>query len=156
MTDPTEDPVAAARAAAVGCLARREYGRTELERKLTARGHPRAVVVSVLEELEAEGLLAEARFVAHFVGVRARRGYGPSRIRAELQERGVAAEAIAQALAAEETDWAASAAAERVKRFGAALPGAWPDKAKQMRFLEARGFSHEHIRHALRGAGGED
>jgi regulatory protein len=136
-------------------LARREHGRAELERKLTARGHPRAVVVSVLDELGEEGLLAETRFVSHYVGVRARRGYGPSRIKAELLDRGVAAADIDAALAAEDNDWGASARAERVKRFGAALPSGWPDKAKQMRFLEARGFSHAHIRHAL-GATTED
>jgi SOS response regulatory protein OraA/RecX len=35
------------------------------------------------------------------------------------------------------------------RRFGAAPPRSWPDKARRMRFLQYRGFATDDIRSAL-------
>ena len=43
------------------------------------------------------------------------------------------------------------AAAARRKRFGAALPKDMPERARQARFLQQRGFTMEDIRKALNG-----
>ncbi|MGB5621179.1 MAG: regulatory protein RecX, partial [Gammaproteobacteria bacterium] len=78
---------------------------------------------------------------------------GPLRIRRELEERGVSGELIEIAFDEAGTDWAACAAGVRRKRFGPAIPAEFPDKAKQMRFLQYRGFAPDQIRAAV---GGDD
>ena len=37
----------------------------------------------------------------------------------------------------------------RTKKFGAELPAAFKEKARQMRFLQYRGFEQEHIQSAM-------
>jgi regulatory protein len=128
-------------------LARREHSRVELERKLGARGFGEPLLAEVLDELEQDGLLSLERFGQSFVAARYNKGQGPIRIRRELAERGV--EADSSWFHDEHFDWDALASETRRKRFGAARPADLKDKARQMRFLEYRGFSHDQIRHAL-------
>ena len=60
-------------------------------------------------------------------------------------ERGIDAEAIAAGLA-DAHDWRALAREVRVKRFGAAPPQDFRERARQSRFLEYRGFAADQIR----------
>jgi regulatory protein len=46
-------------------------------------------------------------------------------------------------------DWVAVAREARRRRFGVSPPGDYPERARQARFLQYRGFSHEQIRAAL-------
>jgi len=71
------------------------------------------------------------------------------RIRMELRERGVADADIDEALETAAEDWSAIARDARRRRFGAAGPADWPERARQSRFLQYRGFSAEQIRAAL-------
>ncbi len=96
----------------------------------------------------AEGVLNDARYAEHYVSYHAARGEGPLRIEAELTEFGLAAELIQAALDAG-PDWKARARDVRIRRFGPEVPETWPQKAKQGRFLQYRGFSSDHIRAAL-------
>lgn len=141
------------RRAAMNLLARREYARAELIRRLEGRGMPEELVAAVADDLVTENLLSDARFAESFVASRAARGQGPLRIRRELEERGVSGELIEIAFDEAGTDWAACAAGVRRKRFGPAMPEDFPDKAKQMRFLQYRGFAPDQIRAAV---GGDD
>jgi regulatory protein len=93
-----------------------------------------------LDALARERLQSDERFAEAYVRSRSERGFGPVRIRAELRERGVESGLIETALEAAEMDWDASAGQEREKRFGPQLPQAWPERARQARFLEGRGF----------------
>ena len=68
------------------------------------------------------------------------------RIQQELKQKGVSAELIEQYL--DNNDYWRNIAKEvREKRFGATLPKDYKDIAKQMRFLQYRGFSNEQLRH---------
>lgn len=126
-------------------LARREHSLAELRAKLAARGFDADEIDAALDGLSREGLADEARFIEAFVASRIRKGYGPSKIRAELIGRGIAAQAAAEGLAGT-GDWMALARAVREKRFGTALPRDFRERARQMRFLEYRGFTGEQIR----------
>ena len=75
---------------AMDFLARREHSRWELRHKVTAAGATGNLADEVLDALEAEGLLDDARFVESFVAARAVKGQGPVRISQELDRRGVA------------------------------------------------------------------
>jgi regulatory protein len=128
-------------------LARREHSRREIENKLAAKAFAPDMIREVLDELEREGLLSSGRFAESFVASRAARGQGPVRIARELAERGV--ESPGNWLDDPRHDWNRLAREVRRKKFGAALPAAYKEKARQARFLEYRGFSHDQIRQAL-------
>ena len=137
-----------ARAAAIGLLARRDFASGELRRKLTHRGYIEEAVTEAIDELVAEGVLNDSRYVEHYVTYHAERGEGPLRIEAELKEFGLPAALIQAALDAG-PDWKTRAREVRTRRFGPEAPETWPEKAKQGRFLQYRGFSSDHIRAAL-------
>jgi regulatory protein len=137
------------RTAALALLAGRDFGRAELTGRLARRGFPAEVIAAVVEALVAGRLLSEERFTGQFVRQHAARGHGPQRIRMELRERGVADVDIDAALDASGEDWTAVAREARRKRFGAAGPADWQERARQGRFLQYRGFSAEQIRAAL-------
>ena len=138
---------AACRRRAMDLLARREHSRLEIERKLAARAFDDEIVGDVLDELEHEGLLSVERFAQSFVEARYAKGQGPHRIRRELAERGI--EASGNYVDDPRFDWDGLARKTRIKRFGRELPTDFGEKARQMRFLEYRGFGHEQIRRAL-------
>jgi regulatory protein len=143
------DPGACERAA-LDLLARREHSRRELERKLDARGFAEELIAPTLDALEESGELASARFTESFIRARAAKGQGPARIRAELAERGIDREQAAELLQSADIDWTAIAISVRDKRFGAAPPTDYNDRARQARFLQYRGFDSGQIGSALK------
>lgn len=144
-------------------LAQREHSRSELRRKLLT--HARALaaqehgaadlqgqVDAVLDWLQAHQYLCEERFVESRVHVRAAR-YGNLRIQRELAQHGVAlgADAARQLKDSE----AGRARDVWARKFGEA-PRDAAERARQMRFLAARGFSGEAIRRAVGGRADDD
>jgi regulatory protein len=138
----------AARDAAVALLARRDFATVELCRRLEDRGYDSTVVGTTIAGLAAERIIDDARFSENYVAYHANRGQGPARIGADLKAVGVPGDVIEHALAAC-ADWRARAQAVRSRRFGPELPQSWPEKSRQARFLQYRGFSADHIRAAL-------
>jgi regulatory protein len=133
------------RGAAMDLLARREHSAVELTRKLLARGFDAEAVAGALAVLASEGLQSDARFAETFVYSRFQRGAGPARIRAELRARGVGEGLIEGALVALDAEWLQQLRAVRARKFGPDLPGDFRERARQMRFLQQRGFSNEQI-----------
>ncbi len=140
------DP-AAALAAAVALLAARDFAPAELRAKLTSRGFEGAAAQAAIEELAARGALNEARYAENYVTWHAGRGQGPLRIAADLRRHGIPEPLIESALA-RGPDWPALARKLCRAKFGPATPASWREKARQMRFLQYRGFSSDHIRAA--------
>ena len=136
------------RAAAVGLLARRDFASGELRQKLENQGYNRELAAEVVAELVEGRLLNDARYAENYVTCHADRGEGPLRIEADLKAVDVPSELIQAALDAG-PDWRARAREVRIRRFGLEEPKTWPQKARQGRFLQYRGFSSDHIRAAL-------
>jgi regulatory protein len=128
-------------------LARRDLSSTELRQKLRAKKFDETTTAVVMAELTQEGILDDARFAQNYVAYHARRGQGPLRIAAELRRLGLAASLVDAALAAG-PDWRSVALKVRRAKFGLQPPQNWPQKARQARFLQYRGFSSDHIRAA--------
>jgi regulatory protein len=136
------------RASAIGLLARRDFASGELRQKLEHQGYDREATAEAVAELVEGGLLNDARFAEHYVAYHAERGEGPLRIEHDLKALELPGELIQAALEAG-PDWRARAREVRIRRFGLEEPKTWPQKAKQGRFLQYRGFSSDHIRAAL-------
>ena len=82
------------RTAALALLARRDFGRAELARRLEQRGYPSGVVAAVVDGLVAERLLDDARYVEQFVACTPGAATGRVRIRPDLSERGLPADEV--------------------------------------------------------------
>ncbi len=136
--------------AAMNYLAMREHSVKELKEKLVRKysAWPE-LVESVVSQLIAENLQSDERFTSAFISMRQRQGKGSQLIRLELRERGIANDLIGQCLDEADEYWGELARAARVKRFGCASPGDQRERAKQIRFLQARGFASRHIQLAL-------
>ena len=128
-------------------LAARDFACGELRAKLTARGFEDSAAQAAIEELQARGALNEARYAENYVTWHAGRGQGPLRIGAELRKHGVP-EALIEAALAQGPDWPVLARKLCRAKFGPGTPANWREKARQMRFLQYRGFSSDHIRAA--------
>ena len=138
-----------ARKKAMDYLARREHARGELARKLETAGFDAEIAAEAIGRLAEEGLQSDRRFVESFVQSRINQGKGPVRIRAELGERGIASGLVDRAIDDAHEDWHSLAREIRVKKFGRELPDDFQDKARQMRFLQYRGFERDHIQAAV-------
>jgi len=139
-----------ARDTAIGLLARREHSLGELRAKLGARGFAAGEIEAAIDGLVREGLASDSRFLEAFIGSRIRKGQGPTRIRAELRQRGIDGEAADAALA-QACDWEALAREVRAGRFGREPPADWGEQGRQARFLEYRGFTGGQIRASFAG-----
>jgi len=136
-------------ACAMGLLARREHSERELGLKLELRDNDAAVIDAVLTQLVKEGYLSNARFAEVFVRSRHERGVGPLRIRVELRQRGVDDRLVEEAFRELSADWFDVARRQRDKRFGQVPPQSIQERARQMRFLQQRGFNGEQARAAI-------
>jgi regulatory protein len=134
-------------------LARREHARVELEGKLRRAGIGADECTVVLDRLEAEGLLSDARFAENFVRSRRERGYGPLKIAAELRQRGVSEIIVNSDLANLDGKWLEVARTLYRKRWGAGEIPDYREKARRARFLSGRGFPEDIVRRVLRDPG---
>ena len=146
--DPFSSPVEA-RKKAMDFLARREYGQAELIKKLAAKGFALTAAERAVIQLTDDGLQSDQRFAENFVQSRVNQGKGPVRIRMDLEQRGIAAEAVSVALEASATDWYQLARDTKQKKFGEEQATDFKARAQQMRFLQYRGFESDHIRAAV-------
>nr|WP_297357375.1 recombination regulator RecX [uncultured Caldimonas sp.] len=131
-------------------LAAREHSRPELERKLRPHEEEPGQLDAILDELEAKGLLSQARFVESVLHRKSAR-FGTARIRHELHGHGLDADTVSEALSRLQASEFERAQALWQRKFG--TPAAEPaERARQMRFLAGRGFSAEVIRRVVKGA----
>jgi regulatory protein len=133
---------------ALRLLSQREHSRAELERKLAKYEDVPGTLAAALDELAAKDFINEARVVQSVVHQRAPR-MGAARVRQELQQKGVDPAAIAEAVAGlQESE--TSRAFEVWRRRFEAPPQDAKERARQMRFLLARGFSGAVVAKVLR------
>lgn len=141
-------------------LARREYSRAELRGKLLphvqadedleqgfdSSGHVN--LDALLDDLAARGWLSDERAAAQLVHARRSR-FGTQRITHELRQKGIAEELISAALPQLKGTELEAAREVWQKKFGLA-PQDEKEKAKQVRFLQSRGFGFDVIFQVLR------
>jgi regulatory protein len=141
---------------ALRLLAGREQSRAELERKLAVHSETPEQLAQVLDELQAKDFISEARVVASVINRRQAR-LGASRIKRELQGKGIDADMVAEAmgdLKATELERAREVWRKKFdsKADAPSMADISPaERARQMRFLAARGFGADVIRRVVAG-----
>ena len=138
------DTPAALKARALRHLARREHSRAELARKLAPHAESSAVLAQLLDALAAKKQLSDERY-AELRAHQLARKYGAARIRLDLKAKGVGQELIERVCAEGELERAASI----LQRKYRAPASSRAERARRMRFLQQRGFSHDTIRRLL-------
>ena len=136
---------------ALKLLSQREHSRAELERKLAQHEEEPGQLQRALDELAARGFINEERVVESVLHRRAAR-FGASRLRQELAAKGIDAERITSAMADLKGSELERCREVWRKKFEA-LPRDAAERAKQVRFLAARGFSGDVIARVLRASG---
>lgn len=138
------------KARALRYLSAREHSRQELGRKLARYAQEGDDVEALLDTLEAAKFLSQSRFSESLVHRRSAR-FGNSRIMSELKSHGIDPDSLMDIKANLALDEVARARAVWERKFGTVATNA-EDRAKQMRFLMQRGFSHRAIQAAMRAA----
>lgn len=132
------------KARALRYLAAREHSRKELAGKLAPYLQVSDDLEALLDWLQTQGFLSETRFTEALVRQRAPR-YGGSRILHELQNRGIEGEDLDAAKFALAEGEVERAVGVWQKKFGT-QPADMNERAKQVRFMQNRGFSLDVIR----------
>ena len=116
-----------------------------MHRKLSSCNFEASEIAEAIELLITDDILSDERFSDSYVRSRVEKGFGPVKIRAELRERGVDRDLIGESVDVYNHEWPGKASDARHKRFGDDIPDDWDERAKQTRFLQARGFTQDHI-----------
>ena len=139
----------AARVVAFRFLGYSARSRSEMQKRLERDGFPEEVIAAVLAECKARGWIDDEKFARDWIADRAdRKGYGRTRLAAELRNRGVDPETVGEAMEAVDDD------AELARAVAAARPK-WPaarladldfsalqaEKRRLANFLQRRGFN---------------
>jgi regulatory protein len=152
-------PELSLRARALQYLARREYSRAELRGKLLpyARTDESFEQTSpenldaLLDDLTARGWLSDARAATQFLHAKRSR-FGTQRITHELRQKGIGEDLISAALPVLKESELEAAREVWQRKFGTP-PQDDREKARQVRFLQSRGFGFDVILKVLRGTG---
>jgi len=135
--------------AAVRLLGMREHSERELRDKLGSRFADSDLIVQIIADLQRRNLQSDERFTEHYVSSRTRKGYGPLRICAELEERGIGSDLIDAWVEVSGSEWRKRLGEVARQKFGGEAAQDQKEQARRARFLQYRGFPSALIRSYL-------
>ena len=145
-------------------LSRREYGKAELKQKLLDKEQDPTKIDELLDEFEEKGYQSDYRTTLMLIRENIRKGRGRGRIKQEFYRKKIAIPSNIDELIdmantesdefsefvdedpeslVEGVDWLKLAVAARTKKYGNDIPIEQKDKARQLRFLQYRGFKSD-------------
>ncbi len=130
-------------------LARREYSAQELRQKLSQKSSDQHLIEQVIQSLIDDGLQSDERFTEAFTKMRLNQGKGSIKVRFELKQKGISSLLIDAYVDTENDQWQEALTHLIARRFSGQLANDPREKAKQLRFLQSRGFTLEQIRRVL-------
>ena len=133
---------------ALDLLSRREHSRKELYLKLISRFESKEDINLILNKLEKNKLLSDSRFTEEYVQARRRKGFGPIKISAELEKRGINDSLISAQINIYD-DWDDLAQSTFQKRFPEGISKDFKKLQKQKNFLSNKGFTFYQIESVL-------
>jgi regulatory protein len=132
---------------ALSFLSRREHSRKELTQKLRTHAESVEQLEAVLDEMEKLNFLSNDRFIESVVRRKGEK-FGVMKLKQELTGHGLDVDKVKDALAgAKVTEY--DRAKDVWKRKFSQPAADMSERAKQMRFLGARGFSGDVVRRVL-------
>ncbi len=140
------------KARALRLLAQREHSRSELVAKLAPHMQEGEDLAALLDDLQAKDFINEERVAESVLHRRAPR-FGAQRVLQELRHKGLHEDLVrATAGQLKATELERALAVWR-QRFGSAPTATTPqERARQMRFLAARGFGADVVRRVLQAS----
>ncbi len=133
---------------ALDLLSRREHSRKELFLKLINRFESQEEINLTLDKLEGKNLLSDSRFTEEYVQARRKKGFGPIKISAELEKRGVYETLISKEIDKFD-DWEKIAELSFKKKFPDGVSKDFRKLQKQKNFLSNKGFTFYQIESVL-------
>ena len=150
-SDKTEKPKTLTgsrlRSYAFALLTRRDYSQVELITKLNLYAVNSEEVTKLVEELAEQNYQSDQRVAELTLASQIRKGKGLQRIKQTLKAKHLDTELSTQEL--EEVDWLQQAYQLKIKKFGEEVTKDKKIKAKQIRFLQYRGFDMDVIMKAI-------
>lgn len=131
------------RSYAFALLTRREYSKMELLDKLKQHAMNEQEVIDLVDELAEQHYQSDQRVAEQLVASQMRKGKGVYRIKQALQAKGLDSDLVEDDL--QDIDWFEQAYQLKVKKFGTDVATDPKQKAKQVRFLQYRGFTMDII-----------
>lgn len=135
--------------AAMHLLSRRDHGQFELWQKLLAKGYDEEDIQTTLMFCLESNYLDDLRYAKSQIRQHVYKGHGERRIRQELQLKKVAEAVVDQAMEEEPQDWFELARQVAEKKYKSVKASDRNEYAKQVRFLQYRGYTFEQINYAL-------
>lgn len=128
---------------AYALLCRKEYSKSELIEKLLQYAIDPDEVNKVVEQLTEYGYQSDQRVAEQTLRSQRFQGKGPQRIKQKLLQKSVNSSYIEEQL--QEIDWTAEAYQLKVRKFGTDIEKDAKKRAKQIRFLQYRGYDLDII-----------
>ena len=135
------------RSYAFALLTRKEYAKAELIEKLSLYAQDRDEVLALVEELSERQYQSDQRVAEMVLSSQIRKGKGPNRIKQALKLKQLDSNLILEDI--QDVDWFEQAYQLKVKKFGIQIEKDPKQKAKQIRFLQYRGFDMNVIMKAI-------
>jgi len=129
----------------VKLLSMREHSVQEITAKLSVKCESPDLVHSAVEQLIDNNYLSDYRFTESYIRSRTNRGFGPTKIRSELLNKGIKNNLIDDYLDVNSIVWYDNAYRQYKKKYGDEPIADYQDWSKRARFLQSRGFGMEHI-----------
>ncbi|WP_367105637.1 regulatory protein RecX [uncultured Psychrobacter sp.] len=145
-------------------LSRREYGKAELKQKLIDKEQDPDKIDALLDEFSDKGYQSDYRTTLMLIRENIRKGRGRERIKQEFYKKKIAmpsnidelidmanneSDEFSEFVAGDENslvdgvDWLRLAVEARTKKYGDSIPTEPKEKARQLRFLQYRGFKSD-------------
>lgn len=135
------------KARALRFLAAREHSRLELEQKLARHSDDAQAIAAALDDLTAKGFISEQRVAESLLYQRAPK-LGTARLLQELRRKGLSDAVVAAAAEQLRSTELERAQAVWQKKYGQS-PADPRERARQMRFMAARGFAADVVRRVV-------
>ena len=128
-------------------LSRREHSAKEIYQKMSSRVESKDMLSEEINKLISDGLISDERFAESYFQSRKNRGFGPLRIKNELNQKGVKEDIFYSIQSG--TDWSACAFFVLEKKINGKKPDDMKAILKLKNFLNYRGFEFQDINKAF-------
>lgn len=130
---------------AITLLAKKDYSSGSLHRLLSKLTEKEEDVDRVVRRLSDNHYLNDTQLINNLIDKHIKKLHGPTRIKQEIRQKGFPQELIEQKIEASGIDWYSLAKEARIKKFSDTPPSEQKEKAKQIRYLQYKGFSMDMI-----------